>query len=128
MEIDTSYETPDYSSGFASAPESERKTKRVYPTLTIPDNVALAKAVSAGQEFTATVKLRVSEVAIRERADGENDTKSCYPGEGVRVELEVHSISPNGIAVKEGSGEKDGAAALKEYFNKKSQSEDDGDE
>src|SRR5689334_21614063 len=103
-EIDVSYETPDYSGCCSPSSESERKMKKVYPTLTIPNNMALAKAVSAGQEFTATVKLRVAEVMIRERADGENPAKiSDYPGEGVRVEMEVQSISPNGISVKEGS-------------------------
>ena len=105
--------------------------KRVFPTLTIPNNMALAKAVSAGQEFTATVKFRVAEVMIRERADGESASKiSDYPGEGVRVEMEVQSISPNGIAIKEGSNEEDGSAALKKYFNSKkaAASDDDGDE
>lgn len=119
-EIDVSYETPDYSGCCSPASGEDRKMKRVFPTLTIPNNMALAKAVSAGQEFTATVKLRVAEVMIRERADGENPAKiSDYPGEGVRVEMEVQSISPNGVSVKEGSEEEDGSAALKNYFSKK---------
>jgi hypothetical protein len=130
MEIDTSYETPDYSGCCSPASGEDRKMKRVFPTLTIPNNMALAKAVSAGQEFTATVKLRVAEVMIRERADGESPNKiSNYPGEGVRVEMEVQSISPQGISVKEGSNEENGSDALKKYFNKKAAAADnDGDE
>lgn len=118
-EIDVSFETPDYSGECCAAPSSpDRKTKRVYPTVTIPNNLALAKAVTVGQEFTATVKFRVQEVMIRERADGASPGYD-YPGEGVRVELEVHTLSPQGVAVKEESGEEDGAMAIKSFFGKK---------
>lgn len=118
--IDLSFETPDYGApcrGEATN-KAEWAMKKVFPSLTIPNNIALAKSLTAGQEFTATVRLRVAEVMIRERADGGDSRKlSDYPGEGVRVELEVQSMTPQGVSVEdEEKAEDDGADAIKKYF------------
>lgn len=120
--VNLAFETPDYSGGPCCVGETkeERPMKEVYPSLTIPNNLALAKALTAGQEFTATVTFRVAEVMIRERADGEDVRKGWdYPGDGVRVELEAKQMVLQGVAVKEDSGEKDGATAIKNFFANK---------
>lgn len=119
--IDLSYEAPEYGEMAIGSKEPEPETERIYPTLSVPENKGLAKAVKVGQEITATVKMRVSEIMIRE-----SERKSMYPGECVRVEFEVMSMDPQGIKL-DMIDEESGEDAMKKYFNRKKYPEGDED-
>lgn len=137
-EISLSYKVPDYGKmDTMPAPvggkSNKTPTKDDYPTLSIPGNLALAQSLRAGQEFTATVKFRVSEVAIRDKDRGDveddDDDRPCDVYGGTRVELQAQSMNIQGVAIKEGSQEADGATAIKNYFGKKAKAANsEGDE
>lgn len=118
--IDLGFEAPDYSgmNGGLSMHESpkEAATKTCYPSMTIPGNAALARSLKPGQEFTAMVKFRVSEVAIRERDGDEDEGIDIYGG--THVELEAQKITFEGIKI-EAMDREDGASAFAKFMGKK---------
>lgn len=119
MELDLGYKAPDYGSmELASAPPSEPKTKTCYPEFAVPGNIALARSLEAGQELTATVKLRVTQISVRDRADSKEEK---FPDlySGTRVEFEVQSMNINGVKVDESANEEDGKTAFRKYLSKK---------
>lgn len=123
--VNLAFQVPDYRKMDSGAmPEKETPTKDSYPSMTICDNKDLARSLRPGQEFTATVKFRVSEISIRDRdEDEEDDEPMNYAGSsGTRVELEAQSMVMDGVNMKMGSEEEDGKEAVGKYFNKKSPS------
>lgn len=114
--INLGFDAPDYGGmSIGSSLPPKLDTQTCYPSLNIPGNMALAKSLRPGQEFTATVKFRVAEISIRER-DGDDDDYSPYGG--THVELEAQSMVPD-VNIKEVGNEDDGKEAIAKYFDKK---------
>lgn len=114
--INLSFEAPDYGNIGQSKPD--RDTKTCYPSLNIPGNMALAKSLKVGKEFTATVKFRVCEISIRERDGDDDDMPGPYGG--THVELEAQSMTIDGVKISEPDGEESGSDAISKYFAKDS--------
>lgn len=120
--INLGFEAPDYSKMHgccapeSSAEDKKTPTKTVYPSMSIPGNKALARALKPGQKFTATVTFVVAEVAIRDRkGDSEDGPVDIYGG--TRVELEAESMSVEGVKVEDAEEEVSGAEAIAKYFS-----------
>lgn len=129
--INLGFKAPDYSgSGQITGVQAPTSIAEVmcYPEMTIPGNKGLARALQVGQEFTALVKFRVSEILIRDRDDDRQDPFDCFGG--THVDLQARSISFEGINVDESEGETSGAQAFAAFLGKKpaggKSGEDDG--
>jgi hypothetical protein len=67
-------EVPDYGEAVTAAPSKPKKTKIVYPTVTIEKKTG---NYEYGQEFTATVRFRVREISQGKSFDGQEATHRC---------------------------------------------------
>lgn len=105
--MDIGYQVPDYSGGELASPSDgkDRPKKTVYPGLTLRGDAAKAICTKCdvGEEFTATVKVRV--VSVTDRAASRQE----YSGqEGANVELDIISMDAPQLtkgAAKEESAE-----------------------
>ena len=122
--ISLGFETPDYSAMntlAAPVPEKDMPTKTAYPSMTIPGNKGLARALKPGTEITALVTFKVAEVCIRDRGQKDDGPVDVYGG--THVELEAKSMTFENLKVED-TEEVDGKTAFQQFLGKKNKGGD----
>ncbi len=105
--VSLGFQVPDYNHCCAPvSPEPAQRTKTAYPSFCIPGNRELAKTLKVDQEFTAVVKFRVKEIAVREKSkDSGPSWDDQY--DGTRVELEANEMTIKDMKMEESEDEPD---------------------